>query len=291
MPELPEVETVRRSLSMHLEGQRIGTLDIREPRLRWPIPEEIGHFCSGQKIVRLSRRAKYLILELERGGLLVHLGMTGHLRIVRRGLPPGKHDHWDLCLTQENQQRTGQILRYHDPRRFGALDYLSGTAESDPRLASLGPEPFDPILDGPRFFEAIRSRRAPIRNLLLDGHLIAGIGNIYANEALFLAKIHPATPGQALEVDQCLNLLSELRQLLLRAIEAGGSSISDFVGSDGRPGYFQFSHAVYGREGLLCPLCQTPIKTLRLSQRSAFFCPRCQPLPSCPQPPGISDPV
>lgn len=269
MPELPEVETTRRGLAPHVEQHTILDIIVRTPSLRWPIPDRIAELARGQYISHLERRAKYLIFKLSNGNILIHLGMSGSLRLVDAHTPVQKHDHIDIVLTH------GSRLRLRDPRRFGALLWQEHPVNEHPLLQPLGIEPLTEAFDGDVLYQLTRCRTA-IKSLLMNSHRIVGIGNIYANEALFHAGIHPELPAQELTLDQANVLAAAIRQILLRAIEAGGSSLRDFLDGHGKPGYFQQQYTVYGRSGQPCVRCHHPIAHIRQQQRSSYFCPDCQ---------------
>lgn len=273
MPELPEVETTRRGLLPHVAGRTIEQVTVRQPRLRWPMPRDLPQRLAGARVAGIERRGKYLLFRIDArlpGWLLVHLGMSGSLRIVPANTPPGPHDHVDLRLD------TGRILRLRDPRRFGAVLWHGGEPDRHPLLAHLGVEPLSPAFSGPWLYDRTRSRAAPIKQVLMDAGLVVGVGNIYANEALFQAGIDPRLPARRLGRVRCTRLVEAVRETLTRAIAAGGSSLRDFVDADGQPGYFQQQYAVYGRAGEPCRRCGGPIRHLRQGNRSTFFCPRCQ---------------
>jgi len=269
MPELPEVETVRRGLAPHLLGRRFSGAVIRESRLRWPVPPDLAGKLSGRRIEALDRRGKYLILTLDSGNLIVHLGMSGSLRLVGRDTPPRRHDHVDLILDD------GLTLRYHDPRRFGAVIW-SVDPLREPLLAGLGMEPLEAGFDGDWLYSATRHLRTPIKSWLMDAHRVVGVGNIYANEALFHAGIHPLTQAGKLSRPRCRRLAEAVRDTLQRAIDAGGSTLRDFVDGHGQPGYFQQTLFVYGRAGEPCRVCGSPVRSSRLGNRTTSFCPVCQ---------------
>ncbi|MFN3593555.1 MAG: bifunctional DNA-formamidopyrimidine glycosylase/DNA-(apurinic or apyrimidinic site) lyase [Thiobacillaceae bacterium] len=269
MPELPEVETVLRGLAPHLAGARLQGAEVRNPRLRWPVPAALDARLRGRRIVSLGRRGKYLLLGLDREAVILHLGMSGSLRILTRDEAPGPHDHVDLLLEE------GRRLRLRDPRRFGAV-LLAEDPMRHPLLARLGVEPLGPAFTGEHLYRLCRGRGTAIKHLLMDAHQIVGIGNIYANEALFHAGIDPRTPAGRLSRRRCEALVEAVRATLERAIAAGGSTLRDFVDSTGRPGYFQQDYAVYGRAGQPCRLCGTPIVSLRQGGRASFLCPTCQ---------------
>ncbi len=269
MPELPEVETVRRGLAPHLQGQRLVGARVRQPALRWPVPLDLDARVREQPILSLSRRGKYLLVQLATDWLLVHLGMSGSLRLTDPGIDPGKHDHVDLLLAN------GPVLRYHDPRRFGAI-LLTPDPDRHPLLAPLGIEPLSEAFRGEWLYQASRQRRTSIKAFLMDAHTIAGIGNIYANEALFRAGIHPSTMAGRLSRTRCERLAVQIRSTLEAAIAAGGSSLRDFVDGQGNPGYFQQSYFVYGRPGSPCRTCGHAIRIMRQGNRATFYCPECQ---------------
>jgi formamidopyrimidine-DNA glycosylase len=270
MPELPEVETTLRGVRPYLEGRRVADLRVREPRLRYPVPRDLGASLVGQRIVGLRRRGKYLLLDLERGTLLIHLGMSGSLRLVPPSSQPGPHDHVDLILAG------GLCLRLRDPRRFGALLWLDGPAETHPLLVHLGPEPLEDGFDGDHLYRVSRGRRIAVKAFIMDSRVVVGVGNIYANEALFAAGIHPNRASGRIGLDRYRSLAGSIRAVLGDAIAQGGTSLRDFVQEDGSPGYFAQYLQVYGRVGEPCRTCGTPIGLRRIGQRSSFYCPRCQ---------------
>jgi formamidopyrimidine-DNA glycosylase len=270
MPELPEVEITRRGLAARLMGQRVIAAVVRERRLRWPVPPELEAQLVGAKIMGIERRGKYLLFDCGHGYLLAHLGMSGSLRLVRSDEPAKKHDHFDLLL--EN----ALTMRLTDPRRFGALLWLGSEPDKHSLLAKLGIEPLGDTLNAQWLYAATRQAKIAIKLWLMDSHRITGIGNIYANEALFRAGVRPTRRAGALTSKQCELLVPAIRETLNKAILAGGSSLRDFVGSDGNPGYFQQQYRVYGRAGEACRICGTPIKMVRQSGRATFYCPACQ---------------
>ena len=269
MPELPEVETVKRGLAPHLEQHTVHNVVVRQPRLRWPIDPQLPQKLSGLTLQHITRCAKYLLFDFGHGVLLIHLGMSGSLRLVDPETPVAKHDHVDFDFGD-------QLLRYHDPRRFGAIVWQPGPAEVHPLLQQLGPEPLSPDFTAEALQNALSSRRSAIKLCLMDNHVVVGVGNIYANEALFLAGIHPQRPANTLTLAECRHLITTVQHVLQRAIAAGGSTLRDFVDAVGKPGYFQQNYTVYGRTGLPCHHCHAPIEMVRLGQRGTFFCPMCQ---------------
>jgi len=270
MPELPEVETTRRGLAPLLVGKRIKAAVVRHHGLRQPVPRNLSKLLAGTTIHHLTRRGKYLLFDCGTGTLILHLGMSGRLWVVNTGTPAEKHDHFDLVL--EN----GTVVRLRDPRRFGLVLWHKGDPLGHPLLAAIGPEPLSLEFDGARLYRATRNRSAAIKLVLMDSHVVAGVGNIYANEALFRAGIRPSTPARRLSRERCDVLAKRVRETLQDAIGAGGSSLRDYVGSDGLAGNFQSQFMVYGRAGQPCQHCGTPIKEIRQGQRATFYCPRCQ---------------
>lgn len=268
MPELPEVETTRRGLAPHLVGHAVRRVTVRCPTLRRPVQPTLAGQLTGQTLRDITRRAKYLLFGFDTGVLLAHLGMSGSLRLVAPSAAPEKHDHIDLDF--------GHLcLRYRDPRRFGMLLWLDDTAADNP-LRHLGIEPLDDTFDGTWLHHATRKRTTPIKTWLMDNHNVVGIGNIYAAESLFRAGIHPLTPAARLGPTRCARLAQCVRDTLTAAIAAGGSSLRDFVGGDGKPGYFQQQYFVYSRDGEPCRRCEKPIIKITQAQRSTFFCAHCQ---------------
>nr|VFK24406.1 MAG: DNA-(apurinic or apyrimidinic site) lyase [Candidatus Kentron sp. MB]VFK30673.1 MAG: DNA-(apurinic or apyrimidinic site) lyase [Candidatus Kentron sp. MB]VFK75352.1 MAG: DNA-(apurinic or apyrimidinic site) lyase [Candidatus Kentron sp. MB] len=270
MPELPEVETICRGLARYLPGDRIKEVVVRNRRLRWPIPECIGQELPGQSVQKISRRGKYLLFHLTCGTMIVHLGMSGSLRLFSGVESPGKHDHVDLVF------EGGDFLRFRDPRRFGAILWTESDPLQHPRLARLGPEPLEGGFSGRWLWKISRNRRISVKCLLMDGGVVAGLGNIYANEALFRAGILPSRSAGRISLRRYDGLAASIRDTLREAIDSGGTTLRDFFGSSGTPGYFQQRLQVYGRAGLPCPRCGHGIKRRRENQRSSFFCPHCQ---------------
>lgn len=269
MPELPEVETTKRGL-LPLLQQRVGTVVIRNPAMRWPIPAELPQLLTGTTLLALDRRGKYILARFDSGTLLLHLGMSGRICLLARDEPPAKHDHFDIHFND------GQVMRLRDPRRFGAVLWAGAMPEQHVLLKVLGPEPLDEMFNGAWLYSQIRTRSAPIKNVIMDSHLVVGVGNIYASESLFRAGIHPNTPANKISKARCEKLAIEIKATLRDALEAGGSSLRDFFGADGNPGYFQQEYFVYARTGQACKVCAAPIKLVRLGQRSTFYCGTCQ---------------
>ena len=271
MPELPEVETTRRGIEPHLTGRHITAVTVRDPRLRWPVREDLPSFLAGRTIESVERRAKYLLLVLDRGDrVLIHLGMSGSLRLDDPASPLRKHDHVEWRLD------SGRVLRLHDPRRFGAV--LTDRADAPhERLAALGPEPLDPAFDGDYLAGRVAGRRVAIKQAIMNAAIVVGVGNIYASEALFLAGIHPQRPAGSLDHQECAALAAAIRQVLTAAIAQGGTTLRDFLSPSGDPGYFRQTLNVYERTDEPCRRCGTPIERVVLGQRSTWFCPECQP--------------
>lgn len=270
MPELPEVETTRRGLAPLLEGQRLIQLEVRERRLRLPVPRDIAARVAGARLLRLERRAKFLLFRFEHGTLLLHLGMSGSLRLSGAREAMRRHDHL-VFFFEKNQE-----LRFHDPRRFGLCIWIRGAPLAHPLLRDLGPEPLEPGFDAAFLKNRLRGRKAAVKTLLLDGRMLAGVGNIYASEALFLAGIRPTRPGGKLSLAECERVVAGIRKILTQAIRAGGTSLRDYVNGAGDPGSFEMKLHVYGRAGDPCRTCGTRIREKRMGQRSTFWCGECQ---------------
>jgi len=269
MPELPEVETTLRGLSPHLLGRRVLSLTVRQPRLRWPIPEALRTGLAGQRIEALERRAKYLLVHTQPGSALLHLGMSGSLRVLPATTSAGKHDHVDWLLDSQ------QILRFTDPRRFGS-QLWQPIGETHQLLAGLGPEPLGDKFHGDYLWNLSRKRDVAVKLFLMDQKIVVGVGNIYAAEALFAAGINPRLAASKVSRLRYARLADEVRRILAYAIKRGGTTLRDFISPDGVPGYFEQELAVYGRSGQPCRVCATPIRSVILGQRSTFFCSRCQ---------------
>lgn len=269
MPELPEVETTRRGIAPHLIGQRVTRVVVRERRLRWPIPEDLDVRLSGQRIECVERRAKYLLIQAESGTLIGHLGMSGNLRLVPAGTPAAKHEHVDIEL------ESGLALRYTDPRRFGALLWSSDPLRHE-LLAKLGPEPLTEAFDGERLFQLSRGRSMAVKPFIMDNTVVVGVGNIYATEALFSAGIDPRREAGTVARARYVKLAEEIKRILAHAIERGGTTLRDFIGGDGQPGYFQQELFAYGRGGEFCKVCGATLREVKLGQRASVYCPKCQ---------------
>lgn len=271
MPELPEVETTLRGIEPYITHQIVDKVVIRQAQLRWRIQDNLSDILHGQRIIGCHRRAKYLLIQFEIGMLLIHLGMSGSLRIFRGILPaPLKHDHVDI------QFKNGVVLRYHDPRRFGAMLWFEEKCDAIPLLTHLGPEPLEDNFSGEYLYATLKKQSRPIKTALMDNEVVVGVGNIYANESLFRAGILPTRAAKSLKKKECIALVDAIQKILRRAIETGGSTLKDFVDSEGRSGYFQQEYKVYGRTGEACQVCDTPIQKSIIGQRGTFFCPHCQ---------------
>jgi len=270
VPELPEVETTRRGIDSALRGHRIKELRVYDRRLRWPIEEQLPERLAGQQTLTVGRRAKYLLLNLERGTLIVHLGMSGSLRVLHAGAPRLKHDQFDLAFD------SGLDLRFNDPRRFGSLHYTEQDPATHRLLRSLAPEPFDASFNAEYLYRITRKRRAAIKQVIMNGRLVTGVGNIYASEALFRARINPRRAARRLTLKDCARLVRAVRAALGAAIRAGGTSLRNYVGTDGNPGEFRQKLYVYERDARPCRVCRTPIRQITQGARSSYFCPQCQ---------------
>jgi formamidopyrimidine-DNA glycosylase len=270
MPELPEVETTRRGLVPHLVGRRIRDVVVRNGNLRWPVTRDLDRRLRGEEVLAIRRRGKYLLFDCREGHLLVHLGMSGRLTLVPDDLPPRAHDHVDVRLEGH------QMMRLTDPRRFGAMLWVKGPAERHALLKELGLEPLDAAFTGTALYALARGRKVAIKHFLMNSHVVTGVGNIYASEALFHAGIHPLRPAGRISLARFERLAEAVRSTLERALAAGGTTLRDFAAADGMPGYFQHESAVYGRQALPCRSCGAPIRMLRQGQRSTFYCPTCQ---------------
>ena len=269
MPELPEVEITRLGIAPTITGRTITGVTVRNGRLRWPVPRHIASTLAGRTVRQVLRRGKYILIDCEGGWLILHLGMSGSLRIVDRTRPAGPHDHVDLVF--------GEVaVRLRDPRRFGAILWTSDDVYRHPLLADLGEEPLGADFSGKVLHDASRGRRVSVKQFIMNHHVVVGVGNIYANESLFRAGINPRTAAGRISKARYARLAQEIRTTLEASLAAGGSTLRDFVHSDGASGYFQQQYFVYDRTGQPCRVCRTPIRMLRQGQRSSFHCPRCQ---------------
>lgn len=270
MPELPEVETTRRGIAPAVTNAAVQRVIVRESRLRWPVSRALREQLPGHRFERVERRAKFLLLRSIQGTLIAHLGMSGSLRVLPAGTPPRKHDHVDIVFD------SGKLLRFTDPRRFGCLLWTRRDPLRHRLLANLGPEPLEAGFDGAYLYTSARARRVPIKQHIMNAAVVVGVGNIYASEALYLAGIHPRRAAGRIAAPRLARLAGTIRQVLAEAIEVGGTTLRDYTGGDGQPGYFQLHLRVYGREGQPCEACAAPIRRIVLGQRSTFYCPRCQ---------------
>jgi len=270
MPELPEVETTLRGLKPAMVGQTLNGAVVRERRLRWPVPRNLNALVRGQRVQGLSRRGKYLLVELQRGTLLLHLGMSGSFRIVASGQAARTHDHVDLLVG------SATCVRFNDPRRFGSIHYLRGDPFQHPLLAKLGPEPLSAEFNGTYLWRIARNRRVAIKSFLMNSQIVVGVGNIYANEALFLAGIHPARSAGRIALPRMTRLVESVAKVLGQAIAKGGTTLRDFTAGDGQPGYFQQALQVYGRQDQPCNHCGTSVRLKQQGQRATYYCPSCQ---------------
>jgi formamidopyrimidine-DNA glycosylase len=270
MPELPEVETTRRGISPYLLEQTIESLTIRQVRLRWPIDPDLPRAIHQQQITSVERRGKYLLIGVTKGTLIIHLGMSGSLRITHPEQTPQKHDHFEILLSN------GVCLRFHDPRRFGCLLWTPDDPYLHPLLAELGPEPFEANFNGHYLYEQAANRIVPVKLFIMNHRIVVGVGNIYANESLFRAGIDPRRQTRRVALKRYECLAEVIRKVLLASIEQGGTTLRDFVNESGNPGYFQQTLQVYDRQDLPCRQCGTIIRSMRLGQRSSYWCPQCQ---------------
>jgi len=269
MPELPEVETTRRGIEPHIKGCKVSKITIRNARLRWPIPTDLPELLANRKLCAIHRRGKYLLFEFTHGHLIVHLGMSGSMRVIKTKEVHGKHDHVDIGFGKTT-------LRFNDPRRFGAILWEDGDIYKHKLLNHLGPEPLSDIFDAEYLYKCSRKRSQAIKSWIMDSKIVVGVGNIYANEALFNSGIHPLKAAQKLTKTQTINLVKEIKEVLSKAITRGGTTLRDFVGGDGKPGYFAQELNVYGRGGEPCKSCGKTLTEKRLTQRSTVYCTHCQ---------------
>ena len=273
MPELPEVETTKKGIQPYLANTTITGVIIRQFSLRWPIANDLADVLTNQIINRVSRRAKYLLIEFDKGTLMIHLGMSGSLRILdklEQGIL-GKHDHIDIELSN------GYILRYNDPRRFGSVLWTSDPISQHKLIAHLGPEPLLKEFNAEYLQRQAQLKRCSVKTLIMNGKVVVGVGNIYANESLFLANIHPRISAQSMSISQSVKLTEQIKSVLGRAIKSGGTTLKDFTNSDGKPGYFAQHLNIYGRKGEDCFICKSRIQHYKESQRATYYCPLCQP--------------
>lgn len=276
MPELPEVETTRRGIAPHLVGRRVAELVVHDGRLRWPVPDDLPARLAGQRIARVDRRGKYLLMVVDSGQVMWHLGMSGSLRLSAPAMPRKTHDHLVLRLTEPDGQASSLELRFHDPRRFGCCLWLSDDPLQHPLLRELGPEPLSEAFTDDHLFRVSRGKTAPVKAFLMDSHVVVGVGNIYANEALFRVGIHPLREAGRISAARYAELTRTVREILAQAIAQGGTTLRDFVNGNGEPGYFQQTLDVYGRAGQPCRRCGQTLREVRLSARSTVYCGRCQ---------------
>jgi len=270
MPELPEVETTRRGIAPHITGEQVQQVVVRNPHLRWPVSRRLAQELVGQRIDSVSRRAKYLLLQTDAGTAILHLGMSGSLRVLDAGTPPGRHDHVDIVFTN------GRALRLTDPRRFGSLHWTRRPAGQHKLLASLGPEPLGESFSGDYLYQRSRGRKQAIKQFIMNSQVVVGIGNIYASEALYMAGIYPRRAAGRVSRKKYALLAEVIREVLSDAITAGGTTLRDYVNGNGQPGYFKLHLNVYGHGGEPCISCREPIREIRQGQRSTFYCPVCQ---------------
>jgi len=270
MPELPEVETTARGIEPHMRDRRIERVVLHQPRLRWPVDPDLPRWIHGQKVLGVRRRAKYILIDVTHGWLLLHLGMSGSLRVLPDSTALEPHDHFDLQLD------SGWTVRFNDPRRFGSLHHGDDDPMLHPLLARLAPEPLDPAFDADYLFRVTRRRRVAIKLVIMNGQLVVGVGNIYASEALFRAGIRPGRAASSLSREECAALVEAIREVLTMAIQHGGTTLRDYVGAEGKPGYFKQKLFVYDRAGQACLKCGTPVSHRNHGQRSTFYCASCQ---------------
>ncbi len=274
MPELPEVETTKEGIKPHLQGQRIKTIIVRNPKFRLPVPEHINEFCVDKRINTIQRRAKYILIKLSQGTIIIHLGMSGHLRIVPSDTKAEKHDHIDLVMDNRIS------LRLCDPRRFGLFLYTEEDPYQHALLSHLGPEPLSEEFNNTYLQQKLANKTQPIKSLIMSNDIVVGVGNIYATESLYFSRVHPNTPAKFLSAESVITLTSQIKRVLKQAITAGGTTLRDFYAFDGKPGYFSQSLQIYGRKNQPCYHCDHLIDSLIIGGRNSSFCPQCQPLPT-----------
>ncbi len=270
MPELPEVETTRRGIRPHALGEKVLAVEVRDRRLRWPVPEELSRLLPGATIAEIERRGKYLLFRTDAGTLICHLGMSGSLRVLPAPEPAQKHDHVDICLA------SGKILRYNDPRRFGCMLWTLADPYQHELLSHLGPEPLEEEFDADYLYRRSRGRKVPLKSFIMDSRVVVGVGNIYANEALFMAGLRPGRAAGRVSRPAYQRLVEAIREVLAAAVTQGGTTLRDFVGGDGKPGYFRQQLNVYERGGEPCRSCGMELRETRLGQRSTVYCSNCQ---------------
>ena len=269
MPELPEVETSRRGIEPHIVGQCISAIVIRQRRLRWPISKQVDKNLPGATVTSVDRRAKYLLINTTAGTAIVHLGMSGSVCVVDSDTPAAVHDHFDFVF------EAGKSLRFRDPRRFGSL-HFSTDAKQHKLLRDLGPEPLSDDFNADYLWSKSRGRRVNVKQFIMNAAIVVGVGNIYASESLFNSGIHPRRAAGRISLQRYVTLTTAIKDVLTKAIRAGGTTLRDFYGGDGEPGYFQQELQVYGRDGEPCRVCDKPISAIVLGQRSTFYCKNCQ---------------
>ena len=269
MPELPEVETTRRGIAPHVKNNKIKNVVVRQADLRWPVSRNLRQKLNGQEILDVQRRAKYLLFVTSAGHLIIHLGMSGSLRMVKSQTKPRKHDHVDIEFEKN-------ILRFHDPRRFGAVLWTAKDPLQHKLLQDLGPEPLSKDFDGTHLHQLAKNKKVSVKNFIMNSHIVVGVGNIYASESLFLSGIHPQRSAGRISLERYNMLAMNIKTVLTNAIKLGGTTLRDFVREDGKPGYFTNQLNVYNQTGKPCPVCKSPIKVRKIGQRSSFFCVHCQ---------------
>ena len=270
MPELPEVETTRLGITPHITGQTIDNVIVRNKNLRWPITATLKKELLNRQFQKIDRRGKYLLCYTDHGCMIMHLGMSGSLRIVGKNIKPEKHDHLDILFA------SGKVLRFHDPRRFGSILWTRKDPLQHKLIKDLGPEPLSKDFNGEWLYKRSRKRTQAIKNFIMDSHNVVGVGNIYASESLFLAGINPKRKAGNVSIERYKLLASAIKKILKQSIKQGGTTLRDFVNGDGKPGYFQQQLNVYGRAGQPCKKCKSTIKEIKLGQRSSFYCANCQ---------------
>ena len=270
MPELPEVETTLRGISPHIKNQTVSKVIIRQPKLRWPIPSELPRLIEQHTLLSLSRRAKYLLLHFDTGTLLIHLGMSGSLRVLANNTPPAKHDHFEIAFTHNKS------IRLTDPRRFGAVLWLGTEPYQHSLLSKLGPEPLSEQLTGAYLYAQSRQKKVNIKQFLMNQNIVTGVGNIYCTEVLHYTGISPVRAAGNISLKRYNSLVTQIKSTLSRAIEQGGTTLRDFVGGDGKPGYFKQELSAYGRSGLPCKQCAKPLSEIKQAQRTTIYCTHCQ---------------